>query len=73
MKRHSGGDYVVVKKAGDIIPEVVNVIFDKRTGEEEEYRMPTHCPACESELVRLEEEVALRCINQLVLLKFEKG
>ncbi|MBG9580192.1 hypothetical protein ABE42_13500, partial [Bacillus thuringiensis] len=39
------GDYVVVKKAGDIIPEVVNVIFDKRTGEEEEYRMPTHCPA----------------------------
>lgn len=57
------GDYVVVKKAGDIIPEVVNVIFDKRTGEEEEYRMPTHCPACESELVRLEEEVALRCIN----------
>ena len=54
-----------MKKAGDIIPEVVNVIFDKRTGEEEEYRMPTHCPACESELVRLEEEVALRCITNL--------
>ncbi|MGG1368532.1 NAD-dependent DNA ligase LigA [Priestia megaterium] len=57
------GDYVVVKKAGDIIPEVVNVIEEKRTGEEQEFTMPTHCPECESELVRLEEEVALRCIN----------
>ncbi|MFQ6570929.1 NAD-dependent DNA ligase LigA [Bacillus sp. AF53] len=67
------GDYVVVKKAGDIIPEVVNVIFDKRTGEEEEYRMPTHCPACESELVRLEEEVALRCINPTCPAQIREG
>ncbi|WP_453991980.1 NAD-dependent DNA ligase LigA [Bacillus nitroreducens] len=57
------GDSVVVKKAGDIIPEVVNVLVDKRTGEESEFFMPTHCPECESELVRLEGEVALRCIN----------
>ncbi|AUO12196.1 NAD-dependent DNA ligase LigA [Priestia megaterium] len=57
------GDYVVVKKAGDIIPEVVNVIEEKRTGAEQEFTMPTHCPECESELVRLEGEVALRCIN----------
>ncbi|TYR79138.1 NAD-dependent DNA ligase LigA [Priestia megaterium] len=57
------GDYVVIKKAGDIIPEVVNVIEEKRTGNEEEFVMPTHCPECDSELVRLEEEVALRCIN----------
>ncbi|MBU3571473.1 NAD-dependent DNA ligase LigA [Priestia aryabhattai] len=57
------GDYVVVKKAGDIIPEVVNVIEEKRTGEEQEFTMPTHCPECESELVHLEGEVALRCIN----------
>ncbi|SHS97235.1 DNA ligase (polydeoxyribonucleotide synthase NAD+) [Mycobacteroides abscessus subsp. abscessus] len=57
------GDQVVVKKAGDIIPEVVNVLVERRTGAEEEFRMPTHCPECESELVRLEEEVALRCIN----------
>ncbi|WP_428910672.1 NAD-dependent DNA ligase LigA [Niallia sp. Krafla_26] len=57
------GDKVVIKKAGDIIPEVVNVILDQRTGEEEEFHMPTHCPECESELVRLDEEVALRCIN----------
>jgi DNA ligase (NAD+) len=57
------GDKVVVKKAGDIIPEVVNVLADRRTGEEVEFHMPTHCPECESELVRFEGEVALRCIN----------
>ncbi|WP_407636400.1 NAD-dependent DNA ligase LigA [Fictibacillus gelatini] len=57
------GDFVVVKKAGDIIPEVVNVLVDRRTGEEREFHMPTHCPECESELERLEGEVALRCLN----------
>ncbi|MGG1678987.1 NAD-dependent DNA ligase LigA [Neobacillus sp. NRS-1170] len=57
------GDKVVVKKAGDIIPEVVNVLADQRTGEERDFQMPTHCPECESDLVRLEGEVALRCIN----------
>ncbi|WP_273127875.1 NAD-dependent DNA ligase LigA [Bacillus weihaiensis] len=57
------GDTVVVKKAGDIIPEVVNVLIEQRTGEEKTFTMPTHCPACESELVRIEGEVALRCIN----------
>ncbi|TLS36030.1 NAD-dependent DNA ligase LigA [Pseudalkalibacillus caeni] len=57
------GDYVVIKKAGDIIPEVVNVIKDKRTGDEVDFRMPEHCPACGSDLVRIEGEVALRCIN----------
>lgn len=57
------GDQVVVKKAGDIIPEVVNVLVERRSGEEVEFQMPTECPECESELVRLEGEVALRCIN----------
>ncbi|MGG1572593.1 NAD-dependent DNA ligase LigA [Fictibacillus sp. NRS-1165] len=57
------GDYVVVKKAGDIIPEVVNVIVDRRTGEEKDFHMPTHCPECESALDRLDGEVALRCLN----------
>lgn len=57
------GDSVVVKKAGDIIPEVVNVLTELRTGEERPFSMPTHCPECGSELVRLEGEVALRCIN----------
>ncbi|GAJ39693.1 NAD-dependent DNA ligase LigA [Saccharococcus caldoxylosilyticus] len=57
------GDSVVIKKAGDIIPEVVSVVLDRRTGEEVPFAMPTHCPECGSELVRLEGEVALRCIN----------
>ncbi|WP_404457889.1 NAD-dependent DNA ligase LigA [Oceanobacillus kapialis] len=57
------GDTVVIKKAGDIIPKVVRAITEQRTGEEVEFHMPTECPACGSELVRLEEEVALRCIN----------
>ncbi|MRX72668.1 NAD-dependent DNA ligase LigA [Bacillus lacus] len=57
------GDYVIVKKAGDIIPEVVNVMEEHRTGDELEFQMPTHCPECESELVRIEGEVALRCMN----------
>ncbi|WP_173917420.1 NAD-dependent DNA ligase LigA [Halobacillus sp. Marseille-Q1614] len=57
------GDTVIIKKAGDIIPEVVRVLDDKRSGEEEPFSMPEYCPECESKLVRLEEEVALRCIN----------
>ncbi len=57
------GDHVIVKKAGDIIPEVVGVLAERRTGSERPYVMPAHCPECESELVRLEDEVALRCIN----------
>lgn len=57
------GDHVIIKKAGDIIPEVVGVLAERRTGDEKPFSMPTHCPECESELVRLEEEVALRCIN----------
>lgn len=57
------GDTVVIKKAGDIIPEVVRVLIDKRTESEEPFKMPTQCPECSSDLIRLEEEVALRCIN----------
>lgn len=57
------GDTVVIKKAGDIIPEVVRVVIDQRAGDEQEFHMPKECPACGNELVRLEEEVALRCIN----------
>lgn len=57
------GDQVVIKKAGDIIPKVVRSIIEQRTGEEKEFHMPEECPDCGNELVRLEGEVALRCIN----------
>jgi DNA ligase (NAD+) len=67
------GDHVVVKKAGDIIPEVVKVITKERTGEEVAFHMPTHCPECHSELVRLEGEVALRCINPACAAQIREG
>lgn len=56
-------DIVVVRKAGDIIPEVVRVDFDQRPATSEPYPIPTTCPVCEGELVHLEDEVALRCMN----------
>lgn len=57
------GDTVILKKAGDIIPKVVRVIVEERTGDEVPYEMPETCPACDSDLVHLDEEVALRCMN----------
>jgi DNA ligase (NAD+) len=57
------GDTVIIRKAGDIIPEVVAPIVEKRSGDEVPFEMPENCPECDSELVRLEEEVALRCVN----------
>ena len=57
------GDHVIVQKAGDIIPEVVEVVKSKRTGNEEKFSMPESCPACGSTVRRLAGEVALRCFN----------
>ncbi len=67
------GDHVVVKKAGDIIPEIVAVLPERRTGDEVSFQMPTHCPECGSELVRIEEEVALRCINPMCPAQIREG
>lgn len=57
------GDTVIIRKAGDIIPEVVSVVLEQRLDGTIPYEMPSHCIACESELVRIEGEVALRCVN----------
>lgn len=57
------GDMVIIHKAGDIIPEVVGVILESRPENLVPFEMPTHCIACESELIRIEGEVALRCVN----------
>lgn len=67
------GDTVVLKKAGDIIPKVVRVIEDKRTGDEEEFFMPNECPACGNELVRIGDEVALRCMNPNCPAQLQEG
>lgn len=59
------GDNVIVEKAAEIIPQVVNVVFDDRTGEEIEIQEPTNCPVCNSELAHEEGLVALKCHNPL--------
>ncbi|MCL6450819.1 MAG: NAD-dependent DNA ligase LigA [Acetobacteraceae bacterium] len=55
------GDWVVIQKAGEVIPEVVRVLKERRTGEEREFRLPDRCPACGAEVLRLEGEAAARC------------
>ena len=57
------GDTVVIQKAGDIIPEVVEVVLSKRSGAETEFSMPSSCPVCGGELRREEGEAATRCTN----------
>ena len=57
------GDMVVLRKAGDVIPEVVGPVVDLRTGTERGFEFPTHCPACGTALVREEGEVDWRCPN----------
>lgn len=57
------GDHVVIQKAGDVIPEIVEVIKEKRNGTEKEFKMPTNCPVCNSLLIKEDGEVALRCIG----------
>ncbi|MHB8918457.1 MAG: NAD-dependent DNA ligase LigA, partial [Desulfocucumaceae bacterium] len=57
------GDTVLVHKAGDIIPEVLEVIREERKGDEEPFTMPRECPECGSPVVRAEGEAAVRCIS----------
>ena len=57
------GDTVVVERAGDVIPYVVEVIEARRTGGEKKFVMPEHCPVCGSAVYREEGEAAYRCIG----------
>ena len=57
------GDHVYIQKAGDVIPEVVEVIKEKRTGKEIDFEMPKMCPVCGAEVVRLDGEAVNRCIG----------
>ncbi|HLO04587.1 MAG TPA: NAD-dependent DNA ligase LigA [Symbiobacteriaceae bacterium] len=59
------GDTVIVRKAGEIIPEVVRVVLEKRPAESQPWSFPTACPSCGEELVRAEGEAAVRCVNPL--------
>lgn len=57
------GDTVVIQKAGDVIPEIVEVVKSKRTGEEKIFKMPRTCPVCGAQAVREEGEAVVRCIG----------
>ena len=67
------GDTVLLHKAGDIIPEISRVVLGKRPADSEEYQIPTHCPVCDSELVHLDGEVALRCVNPMCPAQIKEG
>ena len=56
-------DHVIVQKAGDIIPQIVEVVKEDRTGDEKDFAMPSVCPECGEPTVRLEGEAAVKCIN----------
>ncbi|MDO1605214.1 NAD-dependent DNA ligase LigA [Lactobacillus sp. YT155] len=67
------GDTVLLHKAGDIIPEVSQVVLKKRPDNLPEVAVPTNCPYCDSKLVHLEDEVALRCINPMCPAQIKEG
>jgi DNA ligase (NAD+) len=67
------GDTVIVQKAGDIIPQVVEVVFEKRTGDESEFKMPEVCPVCGEPTMRVEGEAAFKCINMLCPAQIRRG
>ena len=59
------GDFVVVEKAGEVIPKIKEPILEKRTGKEKIFLMPKQCPECLETLVKIENEVAIKCENTL--------
>ncbi|GAP02400.1 NAD-dependent DNA ligase [Fructobacillus pseudoficulneus] len=73
MKDVRVGDTVTLHKAGDIIPEIGQVILDKRAATAEKYPIPTTCPSCGADLVHVEGEVVLRCINPACPAQLQEG
>ena len=67
------GDTVMVKKAGDVIPEVVEVVFNKRKGSERDFVMPQKCPECGSDVVRFEGEAAAKCTGIACPAQLKRG
>ncbi|MDK2563569.1 NAD-dependent DNA ligase LigA [Romboutsia sedimentorum] len=66
-------DTVLVQKAGDIIPQVIEVIKEERSGEEIEFEMPKECPVCNEPTVRLDGEAAVKCINMSCPAQIRRG
>ncbi len=61
------GDTVIIQRAGDVIPEIVSVVLDKRSKNSHPYLLPTECPACGSQVEKAEGEVVTRCVNPLCI------
>ena len=59
------GDTVIIERSGDVIPKVIKVIQEKRTNDAKSYHLPDHCPECNNELIRPQNEVVFRCSNLL--------
>ena len=57
------GDFVLLERSGDVIPQVVSVMKERRTGKEKPFAFPAHCPSCGSAVFRPEGEVVSRCVN----------
>lgn len=67
------GDSVIIEKAGDVIPKVVKVIKEARTGRERSFRMPGKCPVCGKKVKRAEGEVAVRCVSRGCYARTKRG
>ncbi|MFS1538448.1 MAG: NAD-dependent DNA ligase LigA [Candidatus Phlomobacter fragariae] len=67
------GDIVVIRRAGDVIPQIVNVLTDRRPTDRREIRFPIHCPVCASAIERIEGEAVIRCTGGLICAAQRKG
>ncbi len=67
------GDWVFIEKSGEIIPQVIKVITERRTGEETSFVFPTFCPECQTKLIRPETEAVTRCPNPNCPAKLREG
>jgi len=67
------GDTVLIERAGEVIPKVIKVMASKRTGDEKEIKAPKNCPACNTPVVKMVGEVAIRCPNSNCPIQIERG
>ena len=66
------GDRIVLERAGDVIPKIVEVLTADRTGKEETFEFPDQCPVCDTAVQRTEDEVAVRCVNVLCIAQLKR-
>jgi DNA ligase (NAD+) len=66
------GDHVVIQRAGDVIPEVVEVLKEKRRGDERKFKIPDHCPVCDSKVIKPEGEAVARCSGKNCIAKLKE-